>query len=101
MEGSLPKGERQRLAALAAAATNGLLAMFVLAVALPLLPPKLADSFWLLAFTGTFCTIGFLAVLAVLLHEPLGDAVLERLCQAVQPALAAPTGTEILRHGGP
>jgi UPF0716 family protein affecting phage T7 exclusion len=77
--------------------------MFVLAVALPLLPPKLADSFWLLAFTGTFCTIGFLAllaVLAVLLHEPLGDAVLERLCQAVQPALAAPTRTEILRHGG-
>ena len=37
----------------------------------------------------------------MLLHEPLGDAVLERLCQAVQPALAAPTGTEILRHGGP
>jgi hypothetical protein len=36
----------------------------------------------------------------VLLHEPLGDAVLERFCQAAQPALAAPTGTEILRHGG-
>jgi len=66
-KGSLPEGERQRLAALAAATTNALLVIFVL---------------------------------AVLLHEPLGDAVLERLCQAVQPALAAPTGTEILRHGG-
>jgi hypothetical protein len=30
--------------------------MFVLAVALPLLPPKLADPCWLLAFTGAFCT---------------------------------------------
>jgi hypothetical protein len=39
-------------------------------------------------------------LLAVLLHEPLGDAVLERLCQAAQPALTAPSGTEILRHGG-
>jgi uncharacterized protein with PIN domain len=29
------------------------------------------------------------AVMAVLLQEPLGDAVLERLCQAAQPALAA------------
>ena len=29
--------------------------MFVLAVALPLLPAKLADPFWLLAFTGAFC----------------------------------------------
>ncbi|MEI6110889.1 MAG: hypothetical protein WCP63_04340 [Cyanobium sp. ELA712] len=79
---------------------NALLVIFVLAVALPLLPAKLADPFRLLAFTGAFCTNGFLALLAVLLHEPLGDAVLERLCQAVQPALAAPTGTEILRHGG-
>jgi len=40
------------LAAFAAATANGLLAMFVLAVALPLLPPKLADPFWLLAFTA-------------------------------------------------
>jgi hypothetical protein len=39
----------------------------VLAVALPLIPPKLADPFWLLAFTGAFCTNGFLALLAVLL----------------------------------
>jgi len=46
---------------------NALLVIFVLAVALPLLPPKLADPFWLLAFTGAFCTIGFLALLAVLL----------------------------------
>ena len=30
---------------------------------MPLLPPKLADFFWLLAFTGAFCTNGFLAVL--------------------------------------
>ena len=45
-------GERQRLAGLAAATANGLLVMFVLAVALPLLPAKLADPFWLLAFTG-------------------------------------------------
>ncbi|MCX5949663.1 MAG: hypothetical protein NT158_00420 [Cyanobacteria bacterium] len=41
--------------------------MFVLAAALPLLPAKLADPFWLLAFTGAFCTNGFLALLAVLL----------------------------------
>ena len=32
MEGSLSKGERQRLAGLAAATANGLLVMFVLAV---------------------------------------------------------------------
>ena len=36
------------------------------------------------------------AVMAVVLREPLGAAVLERLCQAAQPALAAPTRTEIL-----
>lgn len=36
------------------------------------------------------------AVLAVLLREPVAEAVLERLCRAVQPALAAPTRTEIL-----
>ena len=66
MEGSLSEGERQRLAALAAATANGLLVLFVLSVALPLIPPKLADPFWLLAFTGAFCTNGFLAVL--LLH---------------------------------
>ena len=67
MEGSLSKGERQRLAALAAATANALLVMFVLAVALPLLPAKLADPFWLLAFTGAFCSNGFLALMAVLL----------------------------------
>ena len=64
MEGSLYEGERQRLAGLAAATANGLLVMFVLAVALPLIPPKLADPFWLLAFTGAFCSNGFLALLA-------------------------------------
>ncbi len=69
-------------------------------MSLPLLPLKLADPFWLLAFTAALCTNGFLALLAVLLREPLGDAVLERLCQAAQSALAAPTRTEILRHGG-
>jgi hypothetical protein len=36
------------------------------------------------------------AVLAVLLQEPTCDAVLERLCGATQPAVAAPTRTEIL-----
>ena len=36
------------------------------------------------------------AVLAVLLREPSADAILERLCAAVQPAVAAPTRTEIL-----
>lgn len=36
------------------------------------------------------------AVLAVLLREPRAEAVLERLCLAVQPAVAAPTRTEIL-----
>jgi hypothetical protein len=46
-------GERQRLAAVAAAGTtNGLLVMILLAVALPLLPPKIADPLWLLASTG-------------------------------------------------
>jgi len=67
VKGSLSEAERLRLAGLASATANGLLAMFVLAVALPLLPPKLADPFWLLAFTGAFCTNGFLALLAVLL----------------------------------
>ena len=88
------------MAAISARTANALLVIFVLAVALLLLPAKLADPFWLLVFTGTFCTNGFLALLAVLQRDPLGDAVLERLCQAAQPALAAPTGTEILRHGG-
>jgi ribonuclease VapC len=36
------------------------------------------------------------AVLAVLLNEAGSDAILERLCAAVQPAVAAPTRTEIL-----
>jgi ribonuclease VapC len=36
------------------------------------------------------------AVIAVLLREPGAEAVLERLCKAVQPAVAAPTRTEIL-----
>jgi len=36
------------------------------------------------------------AVMAVLLQEPSAEAVLERLCEAVQPAVAAPTRTEIL-----
>ena len=36
------------------------------------------------------------AVLAVLLREPSCDGVLERLCKASQPAVAAPTRTEIL-----
>ncbi len=33
------------------------------------------------------------AVLAVLLREPSAEAVLERLCQVVQPAVAPPTRT--------
>jgi len=36
------------------------------------------------------------AVMAVLLRETSAEAVLERLCQARQPAVAAPTRTEIL-----
>lgn len=36
------------------------------------------------------------AVMAVLLREPSCDAVLEHLCGASQPAVAAPTRTEIL-----
>jgi ribonuclease VapC len=36
------------------------------------------------------------AVLAVLLREPSCDEILERLCKATQPAIAAPTRTEIL-----
>ncbi len=67
MEASLSKDERQRLAALSSATANVLLALFVLAVALPLVPLRLADPFWQLAFTSAFCTNGFLALLAVLL----------------------------------
>jgi hypothetical protein len=67
-KGYLSEGEAQRFAALASATANGLLVIFVLAVALPLLPTKLADPFWLLAFSGAFCTNGFLALLAVLLQ---------------------------------
>ena len=36
------------------------------------------------------------AVMAVLLREPSAEAVLERLYEAVQPGVAAPTRTEIL-----
>ena len=36
------------------------------------------------------------ALLGVLLRKPGAKAVLERLCRAVQPAVAAPTRTEIL-----
>jgi len=45
VEVSLSMGERQTLASLLAAVANVLLLMFVLAVALPLLPLKLADPF--------------------------------------------------------
>jgi len=34
---------------------------------LPLLPPKLVDPFWQLAFCSALCSNGFLALLAVLL----------------------------------
>jgi len=67
VEFSLSPLERQRLAALLAAAATLLLLVFVLAVALPLLPPRLADPFWQLAFTSALCSNGFLALLAVLL----------------------------------
>ena len=67
MEVSLSVGERQRLASLLAAAANVLLLLFVLAVALPLLPLKLADPFWQLSFTAALCSNGFLALLVVLL----------------------------------
>lgn len=36
------------------------------------------------------------AVMALLLRQPAAEAVLERLCRAVQPAVASPTRTEIL-----
>jgi hypothetical protein len=67
VEFSLSPGERLRLASLLAAVANVLLLLFVLAVALPLLPPKLVDPFWQLSFTGALCTNGFLALLAMLL----------------------------------
>ena len=67
MELSLSGGERKRLASLLAAVAMLLLLFFALAVALPLLPLKLADPFWQLAFTSSLCTNGFLALLAVLL----------------------------------
>lgn len=37
-----------------------------------------------------------IAVMALLLRQPAAEAVLERLCRAVQPAVASPTRTEIL-----
>ena len=43
MEGSLSKDERQQLAALSSATANVLFALFVLAVALPLVPLRLAS----------------------------------------------------------
>ena len=67
VEGSLSEGERQLLARLAAATAHGVLALLVLAVALSLLPAKLAGPFWLLASTGVSHTNGFLALLVVLL----------------------------------
>ncbi len=72
---SLSEGEGQRLTGLASATANGLLVMFVLAVALPLLPTKLAGPFWLLASTGVFNTNGFLALLSVLLLLPMAAAI--------------------------
>ena len=57
----------QRLASLLAATASLLLLVFALAVALPLLPLQLLDPFWQLAFTGTLCSNGYLALLAVLL----------------------------------
>ena len=53
LEFSLSPGERQRLAWLLAAVANVLLLIFVLAVALPLIPLKLADPFWPLGFTSS------------------------------------------------
>ncbi len=67
MEFSLSPPERQRLATLLAATATLLLLVFQMAVALPLLPPRLTDPFWQLAFTSALCTNGFLALLAVLL----------------------------------
>ena len=67
MEFSLSQPERQRLASLLAATATLLLLLFSLAVALPLLPPKLVDPFWQLAFCSALCSNGFLALLAVLL----------------------------------
>ena len=67
LEFSLSPLERQRLASLLAAVATLLLLFFALAVALPLLPLKLADPFWQLAFTAALCSHGFLALLAVLL----------------------------------
>jgi hypothetical protein len=67
VEFSLSPLERQRLASLLAAVATLLLLFFALAVALPLIPLKLADPFWQLAFTAALCSNGFLALLAVLL----------------------------------
>jgi len=67
VESSLSPLERQRLASLLAAVATLLLLFFALAVALPLLPPKLGDPFWQLSFTAALCSNSFLALLAVLL----------------------------------
>jgi hypothetical protein len=67
MESSHAAGELRRLASLLVAVATLLLLIFVLSVALPLLPLKLADPFWQLAFTSALSSHGFLALLAVLL----------------------------------
>jgi len=67
MNSFVPPAEPDRLASLASGTAVVLLLVFVFTVGLPLFPPKLADPFWLLAFTGALCTNGFLALLAVLL----------------------------------
>ena len=69
MQVYLPSGEGRRLASLLAAVATLLLLLFTLAVALPLLPPRLADPFWQLAFSGALCSNGVLALLAVLLLQ--------------------------------
>lgn len=62
---TLSRQERQRFAAQSTATSTLLLVVFVQAVALPLLPPRLLDPLWQLAFTASLSSWGVLALLAV------------------------------------
>ena len=71
-----------------------LLLSFALAVALPLIPLKLADPFWQLTFTAALCSNGFLPLLAVLKTSLLAQL------QAVEQRARATRGGQLAVGSG-
>jgi len=67
---------------------------FALAVALPLIPLKLADPFWQLTFTAALCSNGFLPLLAVLKTSLLAQL------QAVEQRARATRGGQLAVGSG-